>query len=173
MSLNLRRLGVTGLAVVGALSAVAPVFAEPSLANLLRGAERGPDPVQPYADRLAALERRPFARDSAVQRVLSEARAELSKVRTAYHGGAADEEVERGLELVQAVLSAADRIEARAFAAAALARLKLQAEAAELAAQRAKVALEEARRAPSEERDRGQPPADVEESVDARGKPAP
>lgn len=128
-------------------------LAEPSLANLLN-APPPVDPVVQMGDQLAAqlaeLERRAFAQSADVQRVLAEARAELSHARAAYAAGAPEQEVADGFALVRAALSAADRIEARAFASAALARLKQQADEAESAARAAEAALQQAQAASEE-----------------------
>ena len=149
---------------IGALviSGIAPLVvdiqarAEPSLANLLTA----PLPVDPVtqatdqlASQLAEIERRPYAEASAVQQALAEARAALSHARAAYTQGLADERVQRDLALVRAALSAADRLEARAFAAAALARLKQLADEAEAAARTAEAALQQAKAAPAPARE--------------------
>lgn len=149
-----KRLKLRGLRllVVASFAALAPArhsFAEPSLANVLLGAPAPVDPtvasMNELAAELASVERRPFAKDPAVQRALGEARAELSRARAAYTGGAPEASVALGLEVARAALSAADRMQARAFAAAALARLKLQTEIAEAAAGSARLAYEQAR----------------------------
>lgn len=144
------------------ISGIAPsvviehVLAEPSLANLLT-APPPVDPVSQAVDQLASqlgeVERRPFAQAPAVQEALSEARAALSRVRAAYARGLPDEQVQRELELLRAALSAADRLEARAFAAASLARLKQQAADAEAAARAADEALQRASSAPAPNRE--------------------
>jgi hypothetical protein len=127
---------------------LAPTHAEPSLANLLNA----PPPVDPVtqatdqlASQLAEIERRPYAEAAAVQHALAEARAALSHARAAYSQGLSDEQVQHDLALVRAALSAADRLEARAFAAAPLARLKQQADDAESAARAADAALQQAK----------------------------
>jgi hypothetical protein len=135
-------------AVLLGLYPCAPCAAEPSLANLLTGsasADPKAETLAQLASELASVERRPFAQDSAVQRALGDARAELAGVRAAYAAGASAPAVERGIALVRAILSAADRLEARVFAAAALARLKAQAAAAEDAARAAQSALAQAK----------------------------
>jgi hypothetical protein len=123
-------------------------LAEPSLANLLSAAPAA-DPWVKQMDLLAAqlaeIERRPFAEDAAVQRALAQARAELSRARAAYSHGALEPVLSRDVALVRAALSAADRLEARIFASAALLRLKQQADDAEAAAQLATTLLQEAR----------------------------
>lgn len=123
------------------------VRAEPSLANLLN-APPPSDPLMQATDQLASqladIERRPFARSAAVQHALAEARAALSHARAALTNGRPDEQIQQALLLARAALSAADRLEARAFAAASLARLKQQADDAESAARVAMVALDEA-----------------------------
>lgn len=133
--------------------ALSHLLAEPSLANLLH-APAPVDPVAQSADQLAAqlaeIERRPFAQSADVQRVLAEARAELSHARAAYAAGAPEQVVTDGFMLVRAALSAADRIEARAFASAALARLKQDAAEAETAARAAEAALQQAQAASEE-----------------------
>jgi hypothetical protein len=141
------RFGALVICGFGPLVAIEPSLAEPSLANLLKA----PTPVDPVAqatDQLAAqlaeIERRAFAQATDVQRVLAEARAELSHARAAYAAGAPEQLVFGQLALVRAALSAADRSEARASAAAALARLKQQADEAEAAARAAEAALQQA-----------------------------
>lgn len=133
--------------------AIAQAHAEPSLANLLHA----PPPVDPVtqatdqlASQLAEIERRPFAEAAAVQHALAEARAALSHARAAYTQGLPDQQVQRDLALVRAALSAADRLEARALAAAALARLKQQADDAEAAARTADAALQRTKSAGGE-----------------------
>jgi hypothetical protein len=124
----------------------APLRAEPSLANLLN-APPAADPVTRATDQLAAqlaeIERRPYAAGAPVQRALAEARAELSHARADYAQGAAEARVLQGLATVRAALSAADRLQARAFAAAALAQLEQQAKDAEAAAHAAEAALQQ------------------------------
>jgi len=146
------RIGATVILGIAPLVVLAQVRAEPSLANLLTA----PAPVDPVtqatdqlASQLAEIERRPFAEAPAVQHALAEARAALSHARAAYTAGLPDRRVQRDLALVRAALSAADRLEARAFAAASLARLEQQADDAEAAARTANAALQEAKSAPA------------------------
>jgi hypothetical protein len=147
------RFGALVICGFGPLVVLESSLAEPSLANLLN-APPAVDPVAQAADQLAAqlaeIERRGFVQAPDVQRVLAEARAELSHARAAYAAGAPEQQVYDSLALVRAALSAADRIEARAAAAAALARLKQQAEDAEAAARAAQAALQQAQAAAEE-----------------------
>jgi hypothetical protein len=126
--------------------------AEPSLANVL-GAAPSVDPVVHATDQLASqlaeIERRTYAVGAVVQHALAEARAELSHARAAYAQGAPEQAIQQNLALVRAALSAADRLEARAFAAASLARLKQQADDSESAARAAQAALQQAQAAAS------------------------
>jgi hypothetical protein len=142
------RFGALVISGLASLIFVGRGLAEPSLANLLSAAPEV-DPVTQAADQLAAqlaeIERRPFADASVVQRALAEARAELSHARATYAKGAPDVDIQRSFALTRAALSAADRMQARAFAAAALARLKLQAQEAEAAAKLAEAELQKAR----------------------------
>jgi|GEM_PF-6536896 len=143
---------ISGIAPLVVLTPTEQARAEPSLANLLNA----PPPVDPVtqatdqlASQLAEIERRPFAETPAVQQALAEARAALSHARAAYTQGLSDQRVQRDLALVRAALSAADRLEARAFAAASLARLKQQADDAEAAARTADAALQHAKATPA------------------------
>jgi hypothetical protein len=143
---------ISGIGPLVVLTATEQTRAEPSLANLLNA----PPPLDPVtqatdqlASQLAEIERRPFAEAPVVQQALAEARAALSHARAAYTQGRSDERVQRDLALVRAALSAADRLEARAFAAASLARLKQQADDAEAAARVAEAALRRVSPSPS------------------------
>lgn len=147
------RIGALVISSFAPLVAMEQTLAEPSLANLLNA----PPPVDPVtqatdelASQLAEIERRPFAEASSVQHALGEARAALSHARAAYTQGLPDQQVQRDLALVRAALSAADRLEARAFAAASLARLKQQADDAEAAARSADAALQQTKTAMQE-----------------------
>lgn len=148
------RFGALVIIGFGPLATLERSRAEPSLANLLN-APAPVDPVAQAADQLAAqlaeIERRAFVQAPDVQRVLAEARSELSHARAAYASGAPEQVVYDNLALVRAALSAADRIEARAAAAAALARLRQQADDAEVAARAAQAALQQARAAVEEQ----------------------
>jgi hypothetical protein len=140
-----------GALVISGFASLVPheqTLAEPSLANLLNA----PPPVDPVtqatdllASQLAEIERRPYAEAAPVQHALADARSALSHARAAYSNGLTDEQVQRDLALVRAALSAADRLEARVFAAASLARLKQQADDAESAARAAEAALQRAK----------------------------
>jgi hypothetical protein len=157
--------GIAPLVVLAVLTVTKQTRAEPSLANLLNA----PPPVDPVtqatdqlASQLAEIERRPFAEAPAVQQALAEARAALSHARAAYTQGLSDQRVQRDLALVRAALSAADRLEARAFAAASLARLKQQADDAEAAARTADAELRRVSSSPSPSTADGDSPASSE-----------
>jgi hypothetical protein len=144
------RIGALVISGFAPLVALEPSHAEPSLANLLNAPAQA-DPIVQASDQLAAqlaeIERRTYAQGADVQRVLADARAELSHARAAFAAGAPEQVIEGNLGLVRAALSAADRSEARAFAVAALTRLKQQADEAEVAARAAESALQQAQAA--------------------------
>ena len=127
-----------------------PVHAEPSLANLLGGRATQRDPTQELAQRLYALEQRAFATEAAVQDTLVQARAALAQLRQAYASAASDAVVQRRTGLVWAALSAADRVQARIAAAAALVELSQRARDAEAAAEHAHTALTQAQQRTAE-----------------------
>lgn len=153
------RIGALVISGIAPFVVIEQSLAEPSLANLLN-APPPVDPVTQAADQLALqlaeIERRPYAEAASVQHALAEARAALSHARVAYTQGLSDARVQRDLSLVRAALSAADRLEARAFAAASLARLQQQADDAEAAARTAHAALQQAKAAPAVTRERKQ-----------------
>jgi alkylation response protein AidB-like acyl-CoA dehydrogenase len=124
--------------------ASASVQAEPGLANLLRPAPVQRDPLAELAQQLAALERRPYAADPAVQQALARVHAELAQLRLVVARAADAAQRARRTALVWAALSWADRLEARAKIAAAMAGLAARADAAEASVVRERAQAAEA-----------------------------
>jgi hypothetical protein len=135
-----------GAFILPVLSSGHVLYAEPSLAGLLRPAPQLHPDAQTDAllEQLIAVERRAFALDSTVQRALAHAREQLGLLRAARAQAASQVVLQRHEALVWAALSWADRAEARARTAAALAGLAARADDAEAAAARARVALDSA-----------------------------
>lgn len=132
------------LAGVACVSGASQGHAEPSLAEVLRQAPSARDPSAELWDQLSQLERRQFAAEPAVQRALERVRSELRALATMRTQAADPARVRRRVAIAWAALSLADRLEARARTAAALAGLEARALEAEAAAQRAREAYERA-----------------------------
>ncbi|MET0386676.1 MAG: hypothetical protein ABW321_11995, partial [Polyangiales bacterium] len=130
------------MTVWGCVIAASSVHAQPAVASLFAPAPRERDPAADLEVQLSALRQRPFAADSEVQPALALVDRAIEMLRAAHARAADDAELQRKSALAWAALSRADRLEAKAHTAAALAGLRAHAEELEAGVQRAKLAYE-------------------------------